>query len=135
VFQYPLGMLADRFNRQTLLIICAATGVVGAALTPFLIATPPAMYVLLFLWGGIVMGIYTIGLTLVGERFKGAELASANAAYVMLYAAGLLAGPLVEGVALDLWNPNGLMAVLGAISTIYVIFLAVRRRAATPETP
>ena len=48
-------------------------------------------------------------------------------ANVMLYASGLLLGPLAEGVALDAWNPHGLMVVLGAISLIYVIFLMVRR--------
>jgi MFS family permease len=128
VFQYPLGMLADRFDRHSLLILCALTGVVGAVLTPFAVHTPALMYVLLFFWGGIIMGIYTIGLTLVGERFKGAALASANAAYVMLYAGGLFAGPLVGGVALDAWNPHGLMVELAAISGIYVIFLMLRRR-------
>jgi predicted MFS family arabinose efflux permease len=114
-------------NRRTLLIICASTGVAGALLAPFAIATPIATYLLLFFWGGIVMGIYTIGLTLLGERFKGAELASANATYVMLYAVGLLCGPLVEGVALDAWNPHGLMVALAAITAFYVLFLMVRR--------
>lgn len=128
VFQYPLGMLADRFDRRLLLIVCALAGVAGAVLTPFAIHTPALMYALLFFWGGIIMGIYTIGLTLVGERFKGAELASANAAYVMLYAGGLFAGPMVGGVALDAWNPQGLMAELAAISLIYVIFLILRRK-------
>ena len=47
----------------------------------------------------------------------------------MLYAGGLLAGPLVEGVALDAWNPHGLMLVLGVVSLIYVGFLALRRKA------
>ena len=70
VFQYPLGMLADRFDRRRLLILCASGGIAGAALTPFAIVVPGAMYVLLFLWGGIIMGIYTIGLTLLGERFR-----------------------------------------------------------------
>ncbi|HEY0106743.1 MAG TPA: MFS transporter, partial [Rhizomicrobium sp.] len=126
-FQYPLGMLADRFDRRTLLAICAGAGVAGAVLTPFLIGAAPAIYGVLFLWGGLVMGIYTIGLTLVGERFQGRDLAGANAAYVMLYALGLLAGPIVEGVALDAWNPTGLMAALAAISLIYMIFLVARR--------
>jgi MFS family permease len=127
VFQYPLGILADRMNRTTLLAICASSGVVGAILAPFAISTPFATYLLLFVWGGIIMGIYTIGLTLLGERFKGAELASANATYVMLYAVGLLCGPLVEGVALDTWNPHGLMVSLAAITAFYVLFLMFRR--------
>jgi len=128
VFQYPLGMLADRFDRRTLLAVCAASGIVGAALMPFLIGMPAATYGLLFVWGGLIMGVYTVGLTLVGERFKGAELAGANAAYVMLYALGLLAAPPVEGVALDAWNPTGLMAALAGISLIYVAFLMIRRQ-------
>jgi MFS family permease len=135
VFQYPLGMLADRFDRQKMLTVCAGAGLVGAGLTPFLIASAPAMYLLLFLWGGFIMGVYTIGLTLVGQRFKGTELVSANAAYVMLYAAGLLTGPPVEGVALDAWNPHGLMLALGLISLIYVIFLILRSRASAPALP
>ncbi|MGZ5923887.1 MAG: MFS transporter [Rhizomicrobium sp.] len=128
VFQYPLGILADRMNRRTLLILCASTGVAGAILTPFAIATPILTYLLLFFWGGIIMGVYTIGLTLLGERFKGRDLASANATYVMLYAIGLLSGPMVEGVALDAWNPHGLMVVLALISVFYVIFLTVSRQ-------
>jgi len=128
VFQYPLGHLADRMDRHTLLLLCTATGIAGAIALPFIIHIPWASYALLFVWGGVMLGIYTIGLTLLGQRFKGAELASANAAYVMLYAVGLLAGPLAEGAALDAWNPHGLMAVLAAVSLIYAIFLMVRRR-------
>ena len=127
VLQYPLGRLADRMDRRRILIGCAATGVVGALATPFVIHLPWALYPLLFVWGGIVFGIYTIGLTLVGQRFKGAELASANACYVMLYAGGMLVGPAVEGVALDAWNPTGLMAALAAFCAIYVGILALRR--------
>ena len=131
VFQYPLGMLADRFDRRLLLRLCVGASVVGAVLTPFAIASPAATYALLFVWGGLMMGIYTIGLTLVGQRFKGTELASANAAYVMLYAMGLLAGPMVEGAALDAWNPTGLMAALAAIGAVYAVYLmAARARAA-----
>jgi MFS family permease len=124
VFQYPLGYLSDHMDRRRLLMLCALFGVASAMATPFLMPFPTALYALLFAWGGIVLGIYTIGLTLLGERFKGAELASANAANVMLYATGLLAGPLVEGVALDAWNPQGLMAMLALIGLAYVAALA-----------
>ncbi len=127
LLQYPIGHLADHMNRQTLLAICALSGVIGAALTPFAVHTPVAMYVLLAFWGGITMGIYTIGLTLIGERFKGDQLVGANAAYVILYSLGLLMGPAAEGVALDAWNPHGLLVALGGICGIYALFLTSRR--------
>ena len=127
LLQYPIGYLADHMNRQTLLAICALSGVAGAALTPLAVHTPVAMYVLLAFWGGIVMGIYTIGLTLIGEQFKGNQLVGANAAYVILYSLGLLMGPAAEGVALDAWNPRGLLVALGGICGIYALFLTSRR--------
>ncbi|HEY5048712.1 MAG TPA: MFS transporter [Rhizomicrobium sp.] len=122
-FQYPLGILTDRMNRRHLLALCAATGIVGAAVTPFVMAMPLLMYFVLFVWGGWVLGIYSVGLTLLGERFKGPDLASANAGFIMSYCMGLLAGPALEGVALDIWNPHGLLVVLGAISAAYVAYL------------
>jgi MFS family permease len=125
VFQYPIGHLADRIDRRKLLIVCAATGIAGAIVTPFAIAMPLLMYFVLFVWGGWILGVYSIGLTLLGERFNGPELPSANAAFIMSYCVGLLAGPALEGAALDAWNPHGLMVVLGAISVAYVGYLAL----------
>jgi MFS family permease len=129
VFQYPLGVLTDRMNRRHLLALCAGTGIIGAIIMPFVVAMPLLMYYLLFVWGGWVLGIYSVGLTLLGERFRGADLASANAGFIMSYCMGLLAGPAIEGAALDAWNPNGLLVVLGAISAAYVGYLMLSRPA------
>ena len=107
------------------MIACAAAGLAGTALAPFAVAVPAAFYLLLLFWGGIVLGIYTLGLTFLGQRFQGPDLARANAGYVMSYAAGLLIGPAIEGVALDLWNPNGLMVALAVVIAAYLAFLVV----------
>ena len=131
VFQYPIGQLADRINRRYLLAFCAFTGVVGSALTPVAVGTPVLFYLLLLVWGGLILGVYSVSLTLLGQRFKGGTLATANAAFVMCYCMGLLTGPAAEGAALDLWNPHGLVLVLGAICAVYVGFLLLRR----PITP
>lgn len=127
LFQYPIGYFADRMNRTHLLALCTASGVIGAILAPLAAGAPLLFYLLLFVWGGLIGGIYSVGLTLLGERFKGPSLASANAGFVMAYCMGMLTGPAAEGAALDAWNPHGLMAVLGTISLIYLIFLLVRR--------
>jgi MFS family permease len=126
VFQYPLGALADRMSKRTLLALCAS-GVIGAALTPFVVGVPLLLYSLLFVWGGVILGMYSIGLTLLGERFAGNELAHANAAFVMMYCIGLLLGPAAEGTALDIWNPHGLLVALGGICLLYVAWMAAAR--------
>ena len=127
LFQYPIGWLIDHMDRQRLLILCTLSGVIGSALTPFAIASPPLFYLLLLLWGGVILGIYSVALTLLGERFQGPSLATANAAYVMAYCLGLLVGPAMEGAGLQLWDPHGLVLVLGAICAAYLIFLLRRR--------
>jgi MFS family permease len=126
VFQYPIGALADRMRKRNLLALCTATGIVGAVLTPFAAHSPLLLYLVLFVWGGLILGVYSIGLTMLGQRFEDSELANANAAFVILYSLGLLAGPLGEGVALDAWNPHGLMLALGLICAGYVGFLVAR---------
>ena len=120
-------------NRRHVLALCTAAGVAGAALIPFLIGHPLAVAIVLVLWGGLAMGIYTLGLTMLGQRFQGAELAGANATYVMLYAVGMIAGPSLEGVALDAWNPHGLMAALGGICLVYFIVLLWPATQRAPE--
>jgi MFS family permease len=130
VFQYPLGILTDRMDRRALLMICAAAGIIGPIAVPFVVGSPLLLYFVLFLWGGVVIGIYSIGLTLLGQRFTGNELAHANAGFVMMYCLGLLLGPAVEGSALDAWNPNGLVAVLAIVSAAYVGYLWLTRRRA-----
>lgn len=126
--QYPIGWLSDRMDRRVLLMLCASTSIVGAALTPLVVHAPYLFYLLLFVWGGLVLGMYSVGLTLLGQQFQGRVLVNANAAFVMSYSAGLLFGPAAEGLALDAWNPHGLLAALAAISIVYIGVLAVRRR-------
>lgn len=126
LFQIPLGLLSDRFDRRRLLILCAAIGLCGALLLPFAAADPLLLFAVLLLWGGIVAGFYTVGLALLGARYAGAELASANAAFVILYSVGSLAGPPLAGFGMDLADPHGLAWTLALLFAFYLGALAVR---------
>ncbi len=44
-----------------------------------------------------------------GDRFRGAELVSVNAAMIIAYGLGGLAGPALGGMAMDMRNPQGLL--------------------------
>jgi MFS family permease len=118
--QIPIGWLADRVDRRLLLVSAASIGAVGAMLIPAASGSFPALLAVLFVTGGIVAGLYTIGLTHLGARYTGAELASANAAFVMMYAGGMLLGPITLGGALDLFPPHGFAWAIAVIFGLYV---------------
>lgn len=124
--QIPIGYLADRMNGRVLLIAIAAIGTVGVLTIPFVSQYYLALLVVLFIVGGIVTGLYTIGLTQLGARYSGADLASANAAFVMMYAFGMLIGPVSLGTGLDLYEPHGFALSIAAIFAVYVILGSLR---------
>jgi hypothetical protein len=93
----------------------------------------PAL-VLLFVWGGFIGGLYTIGVSHLAQRFTGADLAAANSAFIFCYAAGALAGPAALGLGIEFVGPNGFALVLG-IAFLGYIALVLLRMAALRSTP
>lgn len=130
--QLPIGLVADRVDRRRLLVVLALAGLGGAALLAVIgIRSVRLFEVLLLIWGGIVGALYPVGLGELSSRFRGADLASANSAYVMTYAAGMLVGPPIIGAGLDGMPPSGFFwAVAGLIALYLVVAVpAVVRRA------
>lgn len=128
--QPPLGWLADRVGRTRLLAACAAVGCACAlALPPLVTGWPVALWPILFVWGGAVAGLYTLGLILIGQTFAREDLPGANAAFIMSYTVGMVVGPVVGGAAMDAWDPYGIMAVLAIVfGAYYVLAMFSMRR-------
>jgi MFS family permease len=124
--QMPIGWLADHMNKRALLTIGSILCCVFALLLPIVADTLWLLFLVIFFFGGIAIGLYTVALAGVGERFKGAPLAAANAAIGMLYGLGALIGPTASGFAMQIWNPFGLAYALAAFSAIYAVFAGLR---------
>ncbi|RIY03704.1 MFS transporter [Aureimonas flava] len=125
--QIPLGLLSDRVaDRRHLLLAFAAVGLVGALLLPLLATNWMLLAVVLFLWGGVVAGLYTVGLAHLGSRLRGADLAAANAAFIFCYSLGMLVGPQGLGVSMDFFGPNGFAYALAAFFAAYLMAIGVR---------
>lgn len=127
--QVPLGMVSDKLSRSTALRLCGVIGLVGATVLPMVSTTHLPLFALLFFWGGIAFGIYPIALSMAGDRFDDAELVAVNAALISAYGLGALIGPVLGGIAMDLWNPHGLPALFVLLFAGFT--LAVGRRSRT----
>jgi MFS family permease len=125
-FQIPLGWLADRTDRRATLTGIALVATIGPVLVW---AAGPHLGLLLpilFIQSGVASGLYTVGLSLLGERFTGGAIAGANAAFIFAYGVGSLLAPPIAGTTMDGFGPAGLLIVLGATAGAYLLVLLVR---------
>jgi predicted MFS family arabinose efflux permease len=126
VLQVPVGMLADRQESEPLLAAVAVVSIAGFVALPLVLDFALLRWPLLFFWGGLIGAAYTIALAMLGRRYATGELAAANALFAFVYEAGTLIGPLAAGVALDIWNPQGFLAV-GVVANLLFLGLVIAR--------
>lgn len=130
VLQLPIGWLGDRVDRRRLIIALAGLAALGALVWPWALASPWTIYTLLFVWGGVFVGIYTIMLTIVGSRFSGSDLVGIYAGMGLTWGAGALVGPLLAGAAMQA-VPHGL-ALFVALACLIFMAAALRFRTSPP---
>lgn len=121
VLQIPIGWLADRISRRFLMNIMAIVTMIGSLLLSLLIEGSMLLWPMLFIWGAVAFGIYTIALVELGDRFSGALLLAGNGAFGMMWGIGGILGPPVAGAAMDLIGPEGLPIILGLASGVLVV--------------
>ena len=65
--------------------------------------------------------IFVVIMTIVGQRFRGMELAVANVAMGMLWGIGSLTGPSMTGIAMDIRDPEGFALVFIFASGVFLL--------------
>ena len=113
--QIPIGWLADKYNRRVIFFWCATIASLAMMSIFILFLSVPALdfvthavfLALLFIFGASGVGIYTMAMVQIGERFQGARLANANAMLVFCYNLGSLIMPLIIGGLLDVFPRKG----------------------------
>ena len=124
VSQIPIGLLADRVNKVLMLMVIALTSLALVAIVPFVLDALWMLALTIFFFGGIVGSLYTVGLAHMGASFSGIQLANANAAFVILYSAGLAIGPPVVGAGMTAFDATGFSVAVGALLAIYAVLAA-----------
>ena len=64
--------------------------------------------------------IYALGVVLIGERFKGAQLAAATTAFSACWGAGTMLGPLLVGIGMDKLGNDSMVLIIFAMFVVYL---------------
>jgi MFS family permease len=128
VFQIPIGLISDRVDRRRVLFACGVIALIGTVLMPVAAANTALFLGVLAVWGGVVAGLYSVGLALVASEYQASALAQANATFVTYYSLGRVVGPAATGASIDLWNPHGFTVAIALFLLVYVGVAAFRIR-------
>lgn len=127
--QLPIGWLADRAPRQTVLTTCAFGAALGALLLPALDLTGWLAWPFLLVWGALSFGVYTVALVMIGHHVPAERLVVATAAFGVMWGAGALLGSALTGQVMAAIGPDGLP---GSIALAYGLLIVVLGHDAVP---
>lgn len=128
VLQLPLGWLADHMHRHRLLVLCIVITMIGFLLLPKVVSQSLGGPVFAFALGGVEGMIYALGVILLGQKFRGADLAAASVLYTGMWGAGTMLGPVIVGAGMDVFGDNSMSYLIAAIYAVFLpVFFMARR--------
>jgi MFS family permease len=135
--QIPLGLAADRYGKQKVLLVCATLVACIFVVMP-LSSNWQSFLVTGAMLGAVAGSFYPIGLSLIGELVSGKRLGAATALFTLLFGIGSLVGPTVSGFAMTHLGNKWLFylpAILTAGFCFEVIFLYKRANGSKKTMP
>lgn len=127
VLQLPIGWLADKVSKRRLVLALASISAVAALFWPFALREVWLAFAVVFVWGGLFVGIYTVMLAMVGSRFQGGDLVGVYAVMGLAWGLGALIGPALAGVAMGMSALFGLPGVIALGCAVFAMFMAMSR--------
>jgi MFS family permease len=127
VLQILLGRMVERFGSIPALLFCVLASLGGCLLLTAAFDTW-LVWPLVFIWGGVSFGIYTVSLIQLGERFTGQVLIAGNAAFAVVWGIGGMAGSPATGLAMQSIGTAGLPVTLGLLCCVLAVLLVIRKR-------
>jgi MFS family permease len=125
-FYYPLGILADRWSRSGVIVVCSCVTVVAALfLTPAI--NTIMIWPLVLLLCVSAFGVYVVAMAAIGDAFKGPDLVAASAAISATWGVGGLVGPSAAGSVIDFFGAAAFPILLSAIYVCLSLGLATNR--------
>ena len=132
--QYPAGLLSDRYDRRTIVMVMSAAAAVIAAISiPAASFSQIALITLYTLFGAIALPIYSLVVAHANDHLDREQMLGASGKLVLLYGLGAMLGPTVAGEFMQRLGTAGFMTYMLVIYVIMAVH-ALWRRAQRPES-
>lgn len=132
VAQVPVGWLADRYDRRSVLMGLSVAAVAACAATIFLAGMGPvAVFLTAGAFGFTTLPIYSVSTAHAHDFAASHERVELSAAHMFLYAVGAIASPLAASLVIA-WLGPAAMFLMIALSHLALIGFGIVRMRARP---
>ncbi len=131
VFQWPIGICSDRFDRRKVI----ATVLAAMTLVTFIFAffvrdhvseISYGLMALSFFLGGFAYTLYSLFISLANDFLKPRQVIKASSGLIIFHAFGAIAGPIFASNMMGLMGSSGLFQYMFTVNLIVFIFALMR---------
>jgi len=126
VLQWPLGWISDKMSRRRAILWSAAISAATAALLAAIRPSGGMLYVLVFVYGGFGMPLYSLSVALANDQFEPHEMVRAAGAIVIYYGIGNVLGPVLGSQFMRWVGPGGLFLFITLVLALFLGFVLIR---------
>lgn len=121
VFQFPLGMMSDKYGRKRILSIVLLSGTLLFFSAALIDQMYPLLLMCIFLAGMLVGSTFSLGISFMTDLMPRPLLPTGNLLCGMAFSIGSLTGPYLGGLALQLFQAVSFFAVISSIFGLVTI--------------
>lgn len=137
VAQFPVGWLADRYDRRTVLVWISVAGIFACGATIALAASGTAgVFAAAALFGFATLPVYSVSTAHAHDYAEPHERVELSAALMFLYAVGAIASPWLASLVIERFGPEAMFFMIGIAHAGLIVFGFARMqvRPATTRT-
>jgi len=132
IAQFPVGWLADKYDRRWVLI---GLSVVGILASLALVATPSSNYSQIFLiaalFGASTYPIFSVSTAHANDFAHASKAVEINASLMFIYGIGAIFSPLIASVLIEFFGPAALFGYV-AIAHVFLVGFGLLRMSRRP---
>ena len=137
LLQWPIGHLSDRIDRRTILILTSfATAAASGTISYITVHGYPGLIPMAFLYGGLMFTLYSISVAHTNDHLGAGQVLEATRGLLLVFGIGALCGPILGGLAMEIFGPAGLpamSAITAAGLALFGVFRITQRAAPAVE--
>jgi MFS family permease len=136
LFQVPVGLVSDRFDRRNAIIILSTLAAIFALITVFISHIPYALTLCaMFVFGGAYFCIYPLSVAQSNDRANPEDFITLGSTLLLVFGAGAMISPVLTGILIQYFGVESLpiFYVTTLISLAIFSSLQVQTKAAVNE--